>query len=323
MTRETEGKMPDFSQAELDRLCQAPSMRLQKALHTGAPTDVLHCFTRIIGLIRDIADLYCAWSVATVGWLHEQHGLAAAGDAIPVNELMPGDAITPLDARQISIVRSLLRGEDEQINRRVLQLAKAGEEAGLLALWDDVHDACDRAEVMRRDSLTAQLTLVNARYNSDGLEDCLRHAAEMVWVPRMERDLAFSPVERLRNWAEKMSVGHNGSVRVTEFSDRWVLTLDPCGSCGRQVLAGRYKAPWNFGVVADGVPVGFLRPDITVYQAHLAVVHGLVPIERNGAPWPAISCSGLSSTPCELVLYRNPAETDERYYAQVGARRSE
>jgi hypothetical protein len=118
-----------------------------------------------------------------------------------------------------------------------------------------------------------------------------------------------------------MSVGHNGAVRVREYEDRWVFTLDPCGSCGRQILAGRYEPPWSFGVVEDGAPVGFLRPDTTVYQAHLAVVHTLVPIERIGAPWPAVSCAGLAGRPCELVLYRDPAETDERYFTQVGARR--
>lgn len=97
--------------------------------------------------------------------------------------------------------------------------------------------------------------------------------------------------------------------------------LEPCASCGRQILTGRYAPPWDFGVVAPGHPVGFLRPDITVYQAHLAVAHTLVPIERNGAPWPAIACSGLGGGPCELVIYRDPARTDERYYAQVGATR--
>jgi hypothetical protein len=118
-----------------------------------------------------------------------------------------------------------------------------------------------------------------------------------------------------------MSIGHNGAVRITERTDRWVFTLDPCGSCGRQILSGRYAPPWNFGLVAAGARTGFRRDDITVYQAHLAVAHTLVPIERTGSPWPAISCAGLAAQPCELVIFRDLAATDDSYYEQVGMSR--
>jgi len=313
--------MQDFSQAELDRLCLPPGERLREVLEEGSPSDVLACFARMVSVIRDIANLYAAWSVCTVGWLNERHGLSAAAAAVSVHELWPAGEATLLDVEQLALVRSVLRDVDDAVTRRLTEVAKARDEAGLLALWSQVHEACECAETLRRDAVTAQLTLVNDRYGAAGLEDCLRYSADLVWAPRMARDLACPPTERLRNWAEKLAVGHNGAVRIREHPDRWTCILDPCGSCGRQILAGRYAPPWNFGVVADGAAVGFLRPDITVYQAHLAVAHTLVPIERTGAPWPAVSCAGLSAGPCELVLYSDPTATDESYYAQVGARR--
>jgi hypothetical protein len=311
--------MPDFSQRELDWLCRGPEERLAEAVATGAPAEVLATFWRMTGLIRGIADLYVRWSVATLGWLHERHGLAAAGDAAMFTELWPADQAPRLDAAQLSLVRSVLRGPDEAFDQRVL--AAAGDLDEVLALWTQVHEACDTAEQLRRDAVTAQLTLVCERYGADGLEDCLRHAVDLIWIPRMENDLALAPADRVRGWAEKMAIGHNGAVRITEHADRWVFTLDPCGSCGRQVLSGRYAPPWNFGLVPAGARAGFLRDDITVYQAHLAVAHGLVPIERGGAPWPAISCAGLAGRPCELVIFRDPAATYDSYYEQVGVHR--
>jgi hypothetical protein len=313
--------MPDFSQEELDWLCRGPRERLAGALATGSPGEVVATFRHMTGLIRGIADLYLRWSVATLGWLHERHGLAAAGDAAMFTELWPAGQADHLDAGQLDIIQSALRGRDDALDQRVLEVAAGGSLSEVLALWERVHEACDRAEQLRRDAVTAQLTLVNDRYGADGLEDCLRHAVDLIWIPRMEADLACAPADRVRGWAEKMSIGHNGAVRVVEHADRWVLTLDPCGSCGRQILSGRYAPPWSFGMVQAGARTGFLRDDITVYQAHLAVAHTLVPIERTGAPWPAISCAGLAARPCELVIFRDPAATDDSYYEQVGMSR--
>jgi hypothetical protein len=313
--------MPDFTQQELDWLCRGSRERLAEALATGSPDTVLSTFQRMTALVRGIADLYAQWSVATLGWLHERHGLAAAGDAAMFTELMPAGAAGHLEAGQLEIVRSVLRGRDDSTDQRVLAVAAGGALDELRALWSQVHQACDQAEQLRRDAVTAQLTLVSDRYGAAGLEECLRHAADLIWVPRMEADLACCPADRVRSWAEKMSVGHNGAVRVTEHADRWVFELNPCGSCGRQVLSGRYAPPWSFGLVPAGARAGFLRNDITVYQAHLAVAHALVPIERTGAPWPAVTCAGLAGGPCELVIFRDPAATDDRYYEQVGVRR--
>jgi hypothetical protein len=315
--------MPDFSQEDLDWLCRGPQERLAEALATGSPAEVLATFRHMAGQIRGIADLYVRWSVATLGWLHERHGLAAAGDAAMFTELWPAGQAPQLDAGQLRIIRWLLRGRDDALDQRVLEAAAGGSHTEVVALWSRVHEACDTAEQLRRDAVTAQLTLVSDCYGAEGLEECLRHAVDLIWIPRMEADLACAPADRVRSWAEKMSIGHNGAVRITEHTDRWVFTLDPCGSCGRQVLSGRYAPPWNFGLVPAGARAGFLRDDITVYQAHLAVAHGLVPIERTGAPWPAISCAGLAGRPCELVIFRDPAATYDSYYEQVGMRRGE
>lgn len=312
--------MPDFTQEELDWLCRGPQARLAEAVATGSPDTVLGTFRHMAGLIRGIADLYLRWSVATLGWLHERHGLAAAGDAAMFTELWPAGAAPVLDAGQLDIVRSILRDGGDGLDQRILDAARGGLEQ-VVKFWTDVHEACDVAEQLRRDAVTAQLTLVSERYGADGLEDCLRHAVDLIWIPRMEADLTCAPADRVRGWAEKMSIGHNGAVRITEHLDRWVFTLDPCGSCGRQILSGRYQSPWNFGLVPPGARTGFLRDDITVYQSHLAVAHGLVPIERTGAPWPAISCAGLAARPCDLVIFRDPAATYDSFYAQVGMSR--
>ena len=299
-----------FTQAELDHLCRTPRQRMLDAYRAG---DVVRTFHAMAVLIRDITALYARWSAVTVLWLHERHGLDAAACAMPPHELLPFGA--PALGR---FARDVLVDSGNAAADALDAAAKAGE-AAVLSCWNDIHAECYSAETVRRDTLTALLTLVNNAYGADGLDDCLRYATDLIWVPRMQADLAQLPDVRLRSWAEKMAVGHNGGISIVEEPSRWVLTLDPCGSCGRQVLDGRFAPPWNFGVVADGHAVGFLRSDITVYQAHLAIAHTLVPIERTGAPWPAMRCAGLVGRPCELVIYKSSSDTDARYFEQVGA----
>jgi hypothetical protein len=306
--------------AELARLCRGPHDRLTDAFAEGGAPAARECFVRMVELVHDIAALYANWCTATTDWLLRTHGFAAAAAVFPVAELLPAGPETSLRPAQLPIVRAVYRSADFPADKADLdaRIAAAADPAAFIALWDEVHEALDGAEILRRDAATALVTMVHRRYGPDGLEDCLRHATELVWRPRMEADLGRPALVRLRAWAEKMSVGHNGSIRIRREPDGWVLVLDPCGSCGRQLLTGRYREPWNFAVVDPGHRVGFLRDDITVYQSHLAVAHTMVPIETTGAPWPAMACAGLAARPCELVLYRDPAKTDERFYAQVG-----
>ena len=309
-------------QAELDRLCRGPEQRLREAMAASGSAAAVECSRSMTALVHDIAALYSNWCTATTLWLAERHGFAAAAAAFPSAELLPAGPVTVLTAEQLEIVRAVYRAPDhstlaEEFWDRVRASAEDGADT-LVATWDDVHHALDGAEILRRDSATALVSLVHDRYGPDGLEDCLRFATDLVWAPRMAADLGRPPVIRLRAWAEKMSVGHNGAVRIRSESDCWVFVLDPCGSCGRQILGGRYRSPWNFGVVEPGHRVGFFRDDITVYQSHLAVAHTLVPIERTGAPWPAMRCAGLAAQPCELVLYKVPAATPAEFYRQVG-----
>ncbi|MBM9468754.1 hypothetical protein [Nakamurella leprariae] len=311
------------SAAELARMCRSPHVRLTDAVTDGGPTAGRATWWHMVELVHDIAALYANWCTATTDWLLRTHGFAAAAAVFPVSELLPGGPVTVLSPEQTALARAVYRATDFPTERSDLERRVGAAEAvaALTALWDEVHAALDAAEVLRRDAATALVSLVHDRYGPDGLEDCLRHATGLVWRPRMAADLGRPPLVRLRAWAEKMSVGHNGAVSIRAEADRWVIVLDPCGSCGRQLLTGRYRDPWNFRVVAPGHRVGFLRDDITVYQAHLAVAHTMVPIELTGAPWPAMQCAGLAARPCELVLYRDPATTAEPFYAQVGMTR--
>ena len=115
-----------------------------------------------------------------------------------------------------------------------------------------------------------------------------------------------------------LTVGNFGTLRITEDDEKFIVTQDPCGSCGRQHRDGRYEPPWDFPLITEQCGMNFFNDQLTLYRTHLAVMHTLVPIEKIGAPWPAFKCSGVKGAACQLYLYKNPRTADAQFYQMVG-----
>ncbi|MGE0337168.1 MAG: hypothetical protein AB7O21_16445, partial [Gammaproteobacteria bacterium] len=114
-------------------------------------------------------------------------------------------------------------------------------------------------------------------------------------------------------------LGNFASIRIEEDDEKFILHQDPCGSCGRQIRQGCHAPPVDLAIVKEKHPITFNAGNVTVYQAHLAVMHTIMPIERIGAPWPAIRCpAGASGGPCQIVLFKNPRTAAAEDYARVG-----
>jgi hypothetical protein len=140
-------------------------------------------------------------------------------------------------------------------------------------------------------------------------------------MPWMMEDITHDPQERIRSWITLL-LGNFAKIRVEEDDEKFTIFQDPCGSCGRQIRDGCYKPPLNLAVVKEKHPITFNSGEVTVYQAHLAVMHTIMPIERIGAPWPAIVCpKGATGGPCRIFMYKNPRAAAPEHYAMVGLTR--
>ena len=128
----------------------------------------------------------------------------------------------------------------------------------------------------------------------------------------MPDDIARDPETRIRTWAGMLQ-GNFATVRVEEDDDKFVITQDPCGSCGRQLAAGRHPGPFDHATVAEVHPITFDRGDVPVYRTHVAVMHFLVPEARIGVPWPVVACPrGTVAAPCRIHLYKDPLDPAAR-----------
>jgi hypothetical protein len=162
------------------------------------------------------------------------------------------------------------------------------------------------------DAVCALLSHVYRTHGIEVLRASIEHVADRTLLAWMPDDIARDPVTRVRTWA-RMLQGNFATIRVEEHDDAFVITQDPCGSCGRQLATGRHPGPFDHATVAETHAITFERGNVPVYRTHVAVMHFLVPEARIGTPWPVVACPrGTVATPCEIRLYKDPLDPAAR-----------
>jgi hypothetical protein len=140
----------------------------------------------------------------------------------------------------------------------------------------------------------------------DVLEGSIRFVGDKTLLAWMPRDIERTPGDRIRTWAAMMH-GNFAWITVTEDDERFTITQDPCGSCGRQLASGAFPGPLDHARVTEVHAITHERGDVPVYRTHVAVMHFLVPEERIGVPWPVVACPrGDVTGPCRIYLYKDP-----------------
>ena len=82
------------------------------------------------------------------------------------------------------------------------------------------------------------LTEIADSFGEDAIREVVTLAYEHIWKPRYALWAKMTPEERLQLSVEGMRGGHlsgprhRGDVGVSDEGDRFVMSLDPCGSCG-------------------------------------------------------------------------------------------
>ena len=156
------------------------------------------------------------------------------------------------------------------------------------------------------DAVCAQISHVYRTHGIEVLEASIRAVGEQTLLPWMPRDVERPPEVRIRTWAGMLH-GNFADITVTEDDEKFVITQDPCGSCGRQLECGAFPGPLDHATVTEVHPITFDRGDVPIYRTHVAVMHFLMAEERLGVPWPVVACPrGSVAGPCRISLYKDP-----------------
>jgi hypothetical protein len=287
-----------FTDDELVALARTPRQQFADACATSSGDDAVAVFVLLAKSFRNFIDGFSAFVAGVAEYVREEHGFDAASalDAAVFKSGLRELAARGVDPATIADLA------DADTAAAVRERLLAGDQPGALTAYDayearvrDLHDI----GVGRP---AAALSHVYRTFGVDALEACIRVCGDKSLLNWMPHDLTRPAHVRVLQWARMMS-GNFAEITVDETDDAFVITQNPCGTCGRQVLDGCYAPPIDFAVVAEPHAITWGRGDVPVYRTHVAVMHDLMPLERIGTRWPEITCpQGVSGGECTVVL---------------------
>jgi hypothetical protein len=122
---------------------------------------------------------------------------------------------------------------------------------------------------------------------------------------------ALSPLETLQLECE-FQRSHFGEFTVVEEPDRYVITMDPCGS------GGRLRRTKDVGVTKKAHPWTWSKSGVPYYCVHCCIMWEILAIELQGYPIKIHIPSDRSEGPCLRLICKRPELTPEEYFTRVG-----
>jgi hypothetical protein len=169
-------------------------------------------------------------------------------------------------------------------------------------------------------------TYIAETYGEPDLEKALRSVMGSYYRARYDKVMASGVTQQLQLTVEGlrghlMGPARQGDIEVVEESDRYKLTLAPCGSGGvarQRVESGAEPQPQHFGFSKQAQPWTWGKERVCYYCAHCAMVNEVLAIEHYGHPMRVTEYPEDPMSPCTWYIYKDPKKIPAEYYERVG-----
>ena len=281
---------------------------------------------------REGYELYALWTDRIRDTLRAEcvDAVALAAGEARLLSLLSGEADEPFDIHRgwssytaaIDAACAACRAADAPAARAALDRAHA--------VWRATHDrGCDLVYGLL-DLVVRHLgehrigplwdELMAPMYESHVVYDTATHP----WPRSMHRLIVIAALS-LRGHLS--GPGRIGALEISEESDRWVLSFDPCGSGGRTYRdddrrGPRMLPPYGFAVTTEFHDWAWRKKGVCVYCVHCCQLNQRMPIRRFGYPtrvidpptWPEARNGGA----CRWSIYKDPSLVPAEAYEAVG-----
>jgi hypothetical protein len=163
------------------------------------------------------------------------------------------------------------------------------------------------------DSLTLGREMLLIRLASFDEEEIEKFHRER-YTPVVQDWLATTPgvEESLQRFTEGFRP-FTRNLRVQEDADKYIMTLDPCGTGGR---LRRNKG--IVGATKKAYPWSWRRVGVCYYCSHCCMFQEILPIEMRGYPICVTQYADRRENPCVHLYYKKPELIPDEYFIRIG-----
>lgn len=170
------------------------------------------------------------------------------------------------------------------------------------------------------------LSEIAGSYGEDAIREVVTLAYEHIWKPRYELWPKMSPEERLQLSVEGMRGGHlsgprhRGDVGVSDEGDRFVMSLDPCGSCGvlRRGDPDSGRAPHQPASNQEPHAWTQRRTGMGWYSVHSMIALEYIQMADGQPPLRPLEDCDMPDRPCRWFIYKDVTKPRAIHYERQG-----
>jgi hypothetical protein len=174
--------------------------------------------------------------------------------------------------------------------------------------------------------VTALLSHIYDRWGEDEAVRAVRDSGRNFSLPLLKQKTALIREKGIRAWVEcVVDIWRQHSMypgmTLEEDDEKFVFTLNPCGSGGRLINMGAYEGPFAYRKLQKPGPHTWGEKDLPIYCAHCTWVHEIFPLAEGGegaqfwvhaSPFPK-----KPGDPCIHHVYKDPKKIPDRYYDRI------
>jgi hypothetical protein len=169
-------------------------------------------------------------------------------------------------------------------------------------------------------------TEIAGTFGEDAIRESVTLAYEHIWKPRYELWGTMIPELRLQLSVEGMRGGHlsgprhRGDVGLSDEGDRYVMSLDPCGSCGvlRRGDPDSGRPPHPSATNQEPHPWTQGRTGMSWYRVHSMIALEYIPMSEGKPPLRPLEDCDLPDRPCRWFIYKDTSKPRAVHYERQG-----
>jgi hypothetical protein len=185
----------------------------------------------------------------------------------------------------------------------LLEAIKSGNQEKATTLASRMYAEFSAMHDLYRDWLTHTLSWIGIHFGEEALSKALEEGVKG-FTDRYRNRYEGKPLKRRIEILMAGLRGHLQPLKIEEDEEKFTISLDPCGSGGRQISSGMYEGPGAFLKIKGPYPWTFNRTDFPVYCAHCFYQNKFPLLPGNDISFEVVPGDPPGHTTCKFYIYK-------------------